>query len=68
MARPHRLQAEDGFYHMRKLAGLDNKKIGGVFGINSSAASNAAISIEKRIDEGSQLRNEAKRLFSIFEN
>ena len=67
MARPHRLQAEDCFFHMRKLAGLDNRKIGGVLGMNSLAASNAAISIERGIDASSQLRSKAKRLFSIFE-
>ena len=54
-------------YLMRKLAGLDNKKIGGVFRMNSSAVSKAAMSIERGINESSQLRREVKRLFSIFE-
>ncbi|MEA3329039.1 MAG: transposase [Candidatus Omnitrophota bacterium] len=54
-------------YLMRKFAGLDNKEIGGVFRMNSSAVSKAAMSIEKGMNESSQLRKEMKKLFSIFE-
>ena len=59
--------SHNSIYLMRKLAGLDNKEIGGVFGMNSSAVSKAAISIENGIDKDSRLRKEVKRLFSIFE-
>ena len=54
-------------YLMKELTGLNNKQIGKEFKMNSSAVSKAAVSIEKEIEENSQMRKEMHRLFSIFE-
>jgi len=54
-------------YLMRELAGLDNREIADVLGMNSSAVSKAATTIEKDMHDDSRVRKEIQRLFSIFE-
>jgi chromosomal replication initiation ATPase DnaA len=56
-----------GIYLMRRLTGLTNREIGEVFGMNFSAVSKAALSIETKIEKDKTFGKEINGLISKFE-
>ncbi len=55
-------------YLLKRYSNLNNEEIGKIFGISCSAASKAAGSIEREMQEDSQLRKEIEKLNANFDN
>ncbi|MDD4013500.1 MAG: transposase [Candidatus Omnitrophica bacterium] len=61
------IERDIAIYLMRKLSCMTNREVGEIFGMNYSAVSKAALSVEGKIKEDKRLRKEIEGVISNFE-
>jgi chromosomal replication initiation ATPase DnaA len=61
------VEKQIAIYLIRRYMGLTNGEIGKIFKMKAQAVSNAGIKIERLVEENRKIRNQVKKLISIFQ-